>query len=244
MGNNETSGPVVTTFLAKWLQELPDRHFSYRIVFVPETIGSIAYLSRHLEAMRQKVIAGYVITCVGDNREYSFLASRFENTLADVITRRVMDESVPGYKSYSFMERGSDERQYASPGVDLPVVSVMRSKYGEYPEYHTSLDNMDFISPDGLGGAYTVLRKCLESFEEARLYRVTCKCEPQLGKRGLYPTLSTKKSRAEARDLRNLICYCDGRHDLQTIAERIGSSVEALEPLVQRLLESGVIEPI
>ncbi len=246
MGNNELSGPVVTTALASWLRSLSpaQRRYTYRVVFVPETIGSIAYLSKHLEEMKNKTIAGYVISCVGDDRAYSFLESRDANTLADSITRHVVKHHYPECVTHDFLARGSDERQYCSPGVDLPVVSLMRSKYGTYPEYHTSLDNMEFISPQGLAGAFTALQRCLKLLQANAVYRATCLGEPQLGRRGMYPTLSEKGSGQDVYTMMNILSYADGKRDLVSIADRIGASAEDCIPIINKLLEEHLLESI
>jgi len=243
MANNEVSGPVLTTFLAKWLKSL-DRKLSYRIVFVPETIGSIAYLSRNLNVMKERTIAGFVLSCVGDDRAYSYLETRKGDTLTDRVMRNVLGFAHPEYKTYSFLERGSDERQYNAPGVDLPVCDFCRSKYTEYPEYHTSADDMTVISPEGFAGAYDVMTQVLKALEYNRYYRVTCFCEPQLGKRGLYPTESRKGIYEEVKKLTNLIAYADGEEDLIGISSRIGVPVEDLIPNVEKLCEAGLFEVV
>ena len=244
MANNELSGPVVAAALARWLQNLPARRYSYRIVFVPETIGAIVYLSRNLEIMRERTVAGFVVTCVGDERAYSFMPSRRGDTLADRAARHVLRHHVPDYKEYSFLERGSDERQYCSPLVDLPVVSIMRSKYGTYPEYHTSLDDLNMISQEGLAGAYEVHRKCIQLVEANRIWRATVPCEPQLSKRGLYPDISAKGSAAQARKLVDFLAYADGEHDLLSIAEAIGMDGLTCASMAEQLADHGLLESL
>jgi len=242
MANNELSGPVVTTALAEWLASLTDRRFTYRIVFVPETIGSIVYLSRHIASMKRNTISGFVVTCVGDDRAYTLLSSRHGDTLADRTAKLVMSRHAPGHASYSYLERGSDERQYCSPGVDLPVVSIMRSGYNSYPEYHTSLDDLSFVSPEGLAGGYEAIRKCIELLEKNQVYRATTLCEPQLGKRGLYPTLGTRGSGYTVRSMTNVFAYADGTLDLVDIATRIGLSADEAIAIAAQLERAGLIE--
>ncbi len=259
MANNEISGPVVTTFLAKWLLSEP-REYTYRIVFIPETIGSITYLSKNLKQMKQNIIAGFNVTCVGDDRCYSYLPSRLGNTLADKVALKVLKLRQPKFISYSFLDRGSDERQYCSVGVDLPVATIMRSKYGTYPEYHTSLDNLELISPEGLAGSYKILQECLSILEREEFiatksdqktslrkngrYKMTCLGEPQLGKRGLYPTISAKGSADQVRNMMNFIAYADGDHDVKDISQKIKVPAKDIDLIAQKLLKAKLVEVV
>ena len=224
MANNEVSGPSVLTFVAKWLQSAP-RHFTYRLVFLPETIGAIYYLSQHLEHLRQHVHVGFNISCVGDDRNYSFVSSRKGQTLADRIASHILPILSPSFVRHSFLERASDERQYGSPLVDLPLVSLSRTKYGCYDEYHTSLDNFDVVTSTGLEGGFNMISSCIQTAESNRTYIARFPCEPQLGKRGLYPTLGGGKVSASVDVLLNVLSYCDGETDLLTLAEICGLSI-------------------
>jgi aminopeptidase-like protein len=245
MANNELSGPVVATFIAKWLTQRSDRRLSYRIVFVPETVGAIAYLSRNLAAMRSNVIAGFTLSCIGDDRAYSYLASRRGETLADRAALHVLRHRHPDFVRYSFLERGSDERQYCSPGIDLPVCSLMRTIYGGYPEYHTSLDNLSVVTAAGLAGGYEVLRTVVECLEANVTLRATVACEPHMGGRGLYPTLSVKEGSAEwdaVWTMMNVLAYADGRTDLLGISDALGVPAWTLVAIVDRLKREGLVE--
>ncbi|MCR5627421.1 MAG: DUF4910 domain-containing protein, partial [Lachnospiraceae bacterium] len=182
------------------------------------------------------------LTCVGDDRTYSVVQSRYEDTLADKVLGNVLKYHYPDYDSYSYLERGSDERQYQAPGVDIPMVCFCRSKYHIYPEYHTSADNLDIISPEGLQGSYDVMVKCIEALEYNRKYRITTLGEPQLGKRGLVPTMSTKETYQETLALKNLIVYADGRNDLIDISNIIKQPVSMLTGLVDKLLACDLLE--
>lgn len=243
MANNELSGPVVTTQLARWLME-KKRKYTYRIIFIPETIGSILYLSRNYETMKKNVKAGFNISCVGDDRTYSYLPTRKGDELIDKCIKHSLGHIYPKYIEYSWLDRGSDERQYNAPLVDLPVASIMRSKYGTYPEYHTSLDNLDLISPSGLNGSFQALKKCIKILENNEVYQVNVLGEPQLGKRGLYSNLSFKGSAFSSKVLTDFISYCDGSRDLLSIADIIGQPAWELIDIASLLKSNNLIKRV
>lgn len=240
MANNELSGPVVTAYLSKWVEQQKQQRYTYRFLFIPETIGSITYISQYMEHMKQHIKAGFLLSCVGDDRAYSYIPTRKGKTLADRVALSILESEYPDFKRYTFLNRGSDERQYNAPGVDIPVCGICRTKYGEYPEYHTSLDNMELISAEGLQGAYDCMVKMLTLLQYNRKYQIQVFCEPQLGKRGLQSTISKKGTYGNVLTLRDLIAYADGETDLIEISEIIGVSPMELIPLVDQLLEQGL----
>ncbi len=246
MANNELSGPCVTTYIAKWLSNLKKLRYKYRIIFIPETIGSIFYLSQNYKSMKESVIAGFNISCIGDDRTYSFLPSRKGNTLSDNIALHVLKHLHPNFKKYNWNDRGSDERQYCAPGIDLPIASLMRSKYGEYPEYHTSLDNLEnVVSAKGLEGGYDLIMRSINAIESNLKPKVKILCEPQLGKRELYPSLSKKNNLTDQVDkMMNLITWSDGENTLLEIAERVDTPIWELQSILNILIKHDIIELI
>lgn len=237
MANDDLSGPVVLTELMKYVLQMKDRRYTYRFVINPETIGAITYISRNLDALLKHVKAGFVLSCVGDDRTYSYLATKYGDTLTDRVMQNVLKFHFPEYKKYSFLDRGSDERQYGSAGVNLPVCGFCRSLYTKYPEYHTSADNMDLISPEGLQGAYDVMVKVIMALENNYHYTMTCQCEPQLGKRGLYPTISYRGSHDSVNVIRDFTAYADGSHDLIDISNIINVPIDILIDIKNKLAE-------
>ena len=219
MANNEVSGPSVLTFLAKWLKSL-DKKYTYRIIFIPETIGSIAYIQKNLKKLKKNFKYGFIITCVGDQRNYSFLPSKYENSLSDKIALKTLKSQKIKFKKYNWLDRGSDERQFCSPLVDLPVCSIMRTKHGKYVEYHTSLDKIGkVVTKKGLFQSYNLYKKCILNLENLNLPVSNITCEPQMGKRGLYPTLSKKIQPKFTRQIMNVLSYCDGTNTLDEISK-------------------------
>lgn len=244
MANNECSGPALAAELIRFVADMKRHKYTYRFIFVPETIGSISYMSTgdHLAHMKESMLAGFNLSCVGDDRDYSIVESKYADTLADRVLKNVLRYQSGGYSIYSFLKRGSDERQYNAPGIDLPVVCYCRSKFGEYPEYHTSADDMSLVSPMGFQGSYEVMTQVIQALEANARYRVTVCGEPQLGKRGLYPTVSQKGSYDAVKSMTNFIAYADGRNDLIDVSNMIDVPVSQLIPVVDKLLREGLIK--
>ena len=247
MANNEISGPAVTIYLAKWLLSLKKRRYSYRIIFIPETIGSITYISKNIDIMQKNIVAGFILTCVGDNLVYSYIPSRKGDTLADKVALKILSEVESSDDAkicyYSYLDRGSDERQYNSPNVALPVCSVTRSIYGNYREYHTSDDNLDFISADGLFGSLKLYQNIIHALENNYYYKATQCCEPHMSKHGLYPDISYKNSALFTVDMMNFLAYTDGTMDLIDINNMIGSKLQIskLIGFAEQLESKGLI---
>lgn len=243
MANNECSGPALSVGLMDYVRNMKDRYYSYRFIFVTETIGSITYLSKNYLELKKKVVAGFNLSCVGDNRTYSFISTRYANTITDKVLRNVLKKLAgDNYTEYSYLKRGSDERQYNAPGIDLPVCSFCRSKYGEFPEYHTSADDLSLISPEGFQGAYDCITSCFKVIEANKKYIIKVLCEPQLGKRGLYPTVSHKGQYDEVYVLTNFIAYCDGNNDILDISDITGTDALKLIEIANVLMENDLLE--
>ena len=225
MANNELSGPVVLTQISKWLSEIKNRKYSYRIVFAPETIGTLAHIKKDLEKLKNNMIAGFNITCVGDERNFSYLQSRDGFTYSDRIAKHVLKWIYPKYKSYDWTKRGSAERQYCSPNLNLPVATIMKTKFGMYPEYHTSDDKLGtVVTKKGLFQSYEMLKKMILIIENDDKIQSNFIGEPQLSKRNLYPHLSFGEGLYETKFTQNtfnLLTYADGEKSLLEIAEKL-----------------------
>jgi aminopeptidase-like protein len=170
--------------------------------------------------------------------------SRNGDTLADRVSKKVLSEICPDYKVYSWLERGSDERQYCAPGVDLPVASIMRSKYGEYPEYHTSLDDLSLVTPDGLYGGFRAIQAAINMLENNGVFKVRVLCEPQLGKRGLYPNTSTKNFDHLVQNQMNVLSYLDGNLDLISVAEKCDIAFVEILDIIKKLVAADLVERV
>ncbi len=243
MANNELSGPVLCAVLARLLAAGERPRHTYRFLFVPETIGAIAYLARFGDRLRAHLLAGWVVTCIGDPGAFTYKRSRQGGALCDRIAEHVLGTSGAPHSVEPFLPWGSDERQYCSPGFDLPVGSLMRTMYGRYPEYHTSLDDLDLVTADALGESLRMYHRMLAVLEANEVLTAALPHgEPQLSPRGLYP--STGGGLSGMRRLQNTLCvlnFCDGTTDLLAVAERTQRSVEELREAAEPLLKAGLI---
>jgi len=244
LASNELSGPLVSAFLYKSLKEFKNLKYTYRFIFVPETIGSIYSLSVKGEHWKNYLKAGFVITCIGDDGKFTYKRSRIGNSLPDRAVETILDQSESDFNIVDFFPSGSDERQYCSPGFNLPVGSLMRTMYGTYPEYHTSADNKDFVSFDAMEKSVQKYLDAIELIEKNEKYiNKMPYCEPQLGKRGLYPTLGSQKGTQDfVKAMMWILNLADGTNDLITISEKSKISVKDLFPVIDKLIENGILE--
>lgn len=243
LANNELSGPVVVAELIKYLTSLVERRYSYRFVFAPETIGAIVYLHKHLDHLKKYVKAGFVVTCVGDNRTHSLLPTREGTHEVDRIARHVLKFLEPNFAEYSWTDRGSDERQYSAPTVGIPMVSMMRSKYWEYPEYHTSLDDLvRVVSPEGLAGGFEAIRQAINILERNSVPLTSVIGEPMLGKRGLYATLGAGRYSTTPQSILDVWSYCDGTRNVLEIADVLKKPFNEVSEIIETLEQHALIQ--
>ena len=241
LANDNLSGIAVATALAGALREARRRH-TYRFLFIPGTIGSITWLARN-EQVLPGIRHGLVLTCVGDGGSVTYKRSRRGDADVDRAIAQVLRESGREHRLEDFSPWGYDERQYCSPGFDLPVGCLMRTPHGRFPEYHTSADDLELVRPEALADS---LRTCLAAFsvlERNRTYLNTNpKGEPQLGKRGLYEAIGGRADRAELQmALLWVLNQSDGDHDLLAIAERSSLPFGTVAAAAATLAEHGLL---
>jgi aminopeptidase-like protein len=217
--NDNLSGIALATILAETLKP-KDLRYSYRFLFIPGTIGSIAWLSEN-ESRVSQIKHGLVAACVGDPGNPHYKRSRQGDAEIDRVVEYVLKSSGEPFDIEDFSPYGYDERQYCSPGFNLAIGCLSRTPYGRYPEYHTSADNLDLVQPDALSDSLKLYVEIIEILEANRRYRNTNpNCEPQLGKRGLYGAFGGhKEAKAFEMALLWVLNYSDGQHDLLEIAE-------------------------
>ena len=241
MANNELSGPIVSMSLIKYFKKYGKLKRSLRFIFIPETIGSIAYIKLNFDKLRKRVIGGFNLSCIGDERQHSCMFSKHEDSASDEsIIEAYKKLKIKNYKIYSFLERGSDERQFNSPGIDLKISSIFRTKYGEYPEYHTSLDNFQLVTQKGVREGFNVAKHAINILQNKIIPKTKILCEPQLGKRGLYPTISNEKKKI-SRNFLDFLQYCDGNNTIENISKKIKINLRSAKKIFYILKSKKIV---
>ena len=239
--NDNLSGIALMVSMAEHLARTP-RRYSYRLLFIPGTIGSITWLALN-ECRVSTIKHGFVVAGVGDQGNFTYKKSRRGDAEIDRAFGYVLKHSSDESRTIDFFPYGYDERQFCSPGFNLPVGCVMRTPHGQYPEYHTSADNLEFLSWDALADSVGKCKSALDILENNNFYvNQNPKCEPQLGKRGLYQSLGGK-SHVQERQMASLwvLNLSDGTHSLLDIAEKSGHPFDLIKQAAETLLEHKLI---
>lgn len=246
MANDSLSGAVLLAFIGRHLASLPDRQYSYRLAWVPETIGAVAYAATQAEAMK-RVEMGLVVTTVGGPGPLGYKKTFDERHPLNRLIESVFRERGDDFKTYPFDIHGSDERQWSSPGLRIPTATICKDRYYEYPEYHSSLDDLRLVTGTQMAESLDAYCKLIARLESRELYRNTVGAgEVMLSKHDLYPKsggaqLPELGGRSELDLILWLLWHCDGRTSLQDIAEALDVPLARLRPLAQRLSEKGVL---
>jgi len=244
MGNDNLSGISLAVHLAETMTHV-SHTYSYRFLFCPGTIGSITWLARNEESLT-KIKHGLVLTGLGDSGSVTYKRSRRGNAEIDRAMTHLLKYSSQRHTIIDFFPYGYDERQFCSPGFNLPVGCFMRTPHGQYPEYHTSADNLDFVKPESLAQAYELCLSLFDILEQNRMYLNTNpKCEPQLGRRGLYRTVAGQQEK-QSRELIMLwvLNLSDGCHTLLDIAERASIPFHEIQAAALALMEHGLLKEV
>ena len=246
LANDNLSGTVMTAFLARWLQQMGQTRYSYRIVWVPETIGAIAYCAQNQAAM-QRIDMGLVITTVGGPGQFGYKQSWQADHSINKMIEAVLLETGQPYQTYPFDIHGSDERQYSSPGFRINAATICKDRYYEYPEYHSSLDNLSFVAGKSMAETLTLYKNLIDRIEARCVYRNTVEYgEVMLSRYNLYPQSGGAQcpSMGEPSEL-DLILWllfcCNGRTSLTEIADRLNVAPDRLENIVARLEQEGIL---
>ena len=236
MANNELSGPLVALKLSKILKK---SKYTIKIIFIPETIGAIYYIKKNLNELKKNLIAGINLSCVGDNKNFSFISSVNENTYSDLIIKRVLENQK--FKKFSFEKRGSNERQFGCQNLNLPFVTLCRSRFGDYKEYHTSLDNLNIISNKSLNGSVKIVKKFVDEIQRNQIFIKDILCEPFLFKYNLINNVS-KFEKAKNRDIKNICAFTNKNIDTKELKNKFKINDTKLKKIIKELSRKKIIK--
>ena len=248
LANDNLSGVIALVLLYNRIKNWNNRKYSYRFLLNPETIGSIAYLAKYGDELKSNVFSGFVLTCLGGkNDKLSFKMSRNEDAILNSIVTNLKDK-LGGIEIREFTPiSGSDERQFCSPGFNLPIGQIARTPYLEFKEYHTSLDDKEYMDLDKVIESVDKIEKILIAVENSKKYiNLFPYGEPQLGRRGLYRSVNSSATRNQGKEMQDkirwILSYSDGINSVEDVAKKAGCKVEELNEAMQVLLDAGLIK--
>ena len=246
MCNDNLSGVVVTAKLAWLLTNKNNKkklRYTYRFLFMPETIGAITWLSRNKDSV-QNIKHGIVACCIGDKGHLTYKRTRRNTAEIDRIAEKILKDIGIKHDCIDFFPNGSDERQFCSPGFNLPVGSLLRTPYGKYPEYHSSEDDLSCVSAKALEESVEAYLKIIEGIEKNRAYvNLNPHCEPNLGRRGLYPKIGGQKKQSQFLNaIKWVLNLSDGTNDLIEIANRSGMAFAEIAEAIEPLMNAGLLK--
>ena len=237
MANNELSGPLIIMALSKILRPMK---YTIRLVLIPETIGAIAYIKLNFSRLKKNLIAGFNLTCVGDNGPFTLISSKEGNTYSDKIAKRILDKT-PKFKVLSFLSRGSNERQFGCQNLNLPFVTICRKRFGDYKEYHTSADNLEILNYTTIKETVNFIKKIVFEINRNEIYKKNYFCEPFLSKANLINNFGTLENikKNNRKSISNFLAYVDKSHDLTSLKKKI--KVENIKKLAKALEKNKFI---
>tara|TARA_B100001027_G_C16265943_1_gene332083 strand:+ start:1249 stop:2496 length:1248 start_codon:yes stop_codon:yes gene_type:complete len=237
LANNELSGPLVLTALSKILK--PSK-YTIKLLLIPETIGAIAYIKKNLNFLRQNLVAGINISCVGDKGKFSLISSLNESTYADKISLRILKKR--NFKKYSFLDRGSNERQFGCQNLNLPFVTICRSRFGEYKQYHTSADNLKILSEKNLRESTILIKDIIYEIQKNRIFLKNTICEPFLTKYNLVNLIGGPKKDRYFQEIQNIIAYVGKDFDIKELSIKLKMNFKKTLEIIMHLKKKRILK--
>ena len=237
LANNELSGPLVLTALSKILK--PSK-YTIKLLLIPETIGAIAYIKKNLNFLRQNLVAGINISCVGDKGKFSLISSLSESTYADKISLRILKKR--NFKKYSFLDRGSNERQFGCQNLNLPFVTICRSRFGDYKQYHTSADNLKILSEKNLRESTILIRDIIYEIQKNRIFLKNTTCEPFLTKYNLVNLIGGPKKDRYFQEIQNIVAYVGKDFDIKELSIKLKINFKKVLEIIMKLKKIRILK--
>lgn len=242
MANNELSGILATIYLSKIIKS---KKYSIRFLFIPETIGAINYINKNLDSLKKNLIAGINITCVGLGGPYTIINSIYANTYSDIISRRI-GKKYSNFKELKFQFRGSNERQFGCQNLDLPFTTFCRKRFGDYEEYHTSLDNLNIMNYKELSNSINFVKNFINEVQSNQIYIKNKICEPFLTKYNLIGSIGTRENMTnkDRTIASNIIAYVNRRYDLYEIAKILKEDFQFIKKISNIIKKKRIIKEV